>query len=93
MAEREKSERLGGAASLLGAGSARGNIPSFIVMDVMRAAQAQEAAGYSIIHMEVGQPGTPAPQAARLAASARARELDARLYHGAGRGGAACTHR
>ena len=68
MAEREKSERLGGAASLLGAGSARGNIPSFIVMDVMRAAQAQEAAGHSIIHMEVGQPGTPAPQAARLAA-------------------------
>lgn len=37
-------------------------------MDVMRAAQAQEAAGHSIIHMEVGQPGTPAPQAARLAA-------------------------
>ena len=37
-------------------------------MDVMRAAQAQEAAGRSIIHMEVGQPGTPAPKAARLAA-------------------------
>jgi aspartate/methionine/tyrosine aminotransferase len=37
-------------------------------MDVMRAAQAQEAAGRSVIHMEVGQPGTPAPKAARLAA-------------------------
>jgi len=68
MAEREKSDRLAGAASLLGNGSARGNIPSFIVMDVMRAAQAQETAGRSIIHMEVGQPGTPAPKAARLAA-------------------------
>ncbi len=68
MTEREKSERIAGAASLPGKGSARGNIPSFIVMDVMRAAQAQERAGRSIIHMEVGQPGTPAPKAARLAA-------------------------
>lgn len=68
MAERKKSDRLAGATSLIGAGSARGNIPSFIVMDVMRAAQAQETAGRSIIHMEVGQPGTPAPKAARLAA-------------------------
>jgi aspartate/methionine/tyrosine aminotransferase len=68
MAEREKSERVAGAASLLGEGSARGNIPSFIVMDVMRAAQVQETAGRSIIHMEVGQPGTPAPKTARLAA-------------------------
>jgi aspartate/methionine/tyrosine aminotransferase len=68
MAERKRPERLIRAASLLGEGSARGNIPSFIVMDVMRAAQAQEAGGRSIIHMEVGQPGTPAPKAARLAA-------------------------
>ncbi len=68
MAEREISDRIAGAASLLSEGSARGNIPSFIVMDVMRAAQAQETAGRSIIHMEVGQPGTPAPKGARLAA-------------------------
>jgi aspartate/methionine/tyrosine aminotransferase len=68
MAEPEKSKRVAGAVTLLGEGSARGNIPSFIVMDVMRAAQAQEAAGRSVIHMEVGQPGTPAPKAARLAA-------------------------
>ena len=53
---------------MLGEGSARGNIPSFIVMDVMRAARAQETAGRSIIHMEVGQPATPAPKAARVAA-------------------------
>jgi aspartate/methionine/tyrosine aminotransferase len=68
MAGRKGPERLSEAATLLGEGSARGNIPSFIVMDVMRAAQSQEASGRSIIHMEVGQPGTPAPKAARLAA-------------------------
>jgi aspartate/methionine/tyrosine aminotransferase len=49
-------------------GSARSAIDSFMVMDVMRAAAAQEAAGRSIIHMEVGQPATAAPQAARAAA-------------------------
>lgn len=42
----------------------RSDIASFIVMDVMRAAAALEAQGRSIIHMEVGQPGTPAPEAA-----------------------------
>lgn len=42
----------------------RGDIASFIVMDVMRAAAEHEARGRSIIHMEVGQPGTPAPGAA-----------------------------
>ena len=34
----------------------------------MRAALAAENAGRSIMHMEVGQPGTPAPRAAREAA-------------------------
>lgn len=33
-------------------------------MDVMRAASALEQTGRSIIHMEVGQPGTPAPKTA-----------------------------
>jgi aspartate/methionine/tyrosine aminotransferase len=32
-------------------------------MDMLRAANAAEAAGRSVIHLEVGQPGTPAPQA------------------------------
>lgn len=45
--------------------SRRGAVDPFIVMDVMEAARAAEAAGRSIIHMEVGQPGTPAPQGAR----------------------------
>ncbi|CAN1724334.1 Valine--pyruvate aminotransferase [Hyphomicrobium sp. 1Nfss2.1] len=48
--------------------SSRSAISSFIVMDVMRAALAAEQAGRSIVHMEVGQPGTPAPKAAREAA-------------------------
>ncbi|MGE0056021.1 MAG: pyridoxal phosphate-dependent aminotransferase [Hyphomicrobium sp.] len=33
-------------------------------MDIMRAAAERERTGASIIHMEVGQPGTPAPRAA-----------------------------
>jgi aspartate/methionine/tyrosine aminotransferase len=32
-------------------------------MDVMRAANEREAAGHRVIHLEVGQPGTPAPPA------------------------------
>ena len=84
MAEREAAERLTAAAAVIGeaasnAGSARSAIPSFIVMDVMRAALAAEVAGRSIMHMEVGQPGTPAPQAARQAA-ARALEAETLGY-------------
>ncbi|MGJ8588691.1 MAG: pyridoxal phosphate-dependent aminotransferase [Yoonia sp.] len=45
--------------------SDRGNVDPFIVMDVMEAARQAEAAGRHIIHMEVGQPGTGAPQAAK----------------------------
>ncbi len=40
----------------------RGMVPPFIVMDVMRAANAREAAGEDVLHLEVGQPGTGAPQ-------------------------------
>ena len=53
--------------------SSRGEVDPFIVMDVMEAARAAEEAGRSVVHMEVGQPGTPAPRAAR-AALARAME-------------------
>lgn len=48
--------------------SRRGDVDPFIVMDVMRAANARDAAGHHVIHMEVGQPGTPAPRAVRDAA-------------------------
>jgi aspartate/methionine/tyrosine aminotransferase len=47
--------------------SLRSAVPPFIVMDVMLAAAAREAQGHKVIHMEVGQPGTPAPRAAREA--------------------------
>ncbi|MEP4914226.1 MAG: aminotransferase class I/II-fold pyridoxal phosphate-dependent enzyme, partial [Alphaproteobacteria bacterium] len=41
--------------------SNRGQVPPFIVMDVMRAAEERERAGEKILHLEVGQPGTSAP--------------------------------
>lgn len=50
--------------------STRSDVDPFIVMDVMEAARAAEAAGRHIIHMEVGQPGTGAPKAATRALSA-----------------------
>src|SRR5438270_7843680 len=40
----------------------RGFVPPFIARDVWRAANEREAAGHSVIHLEVGQPGTPAPE-------------------------------
>ena len=45
--------------------STRGDVDPFIVMDVMEAARKAEAEGRHIIHMEVGQPGTGAPEAAK----------------------------
>jgi aspartate/methionine/tyrosine aminotransferase len=51
-------------------GSRRGNVDPFIVMDVMERARAAEAAGRRVIHMEVGQPGTPAPAGAIAALQA-----------------------
>ena len=59
--------------------STRSGVDPFIVMDVMEAARRAEAAGRHIIHMEVGQPGTPAPEGAR-AALARAMGEDAMGY-------------
>ena len=50
--------------------SVRGQVDPFIVMDVMEQARLAEAAGRRIIHMEVGQPSTPAPAAARRALAA-----------------------
>ena len=56
-----------GATSLLRALPERSAIDPFIVMDVMRQAAAAEASGRDIVHMEVGQPATAAPRAAREA--------------------------
>lgn len=50
----------------------RADVAPFIVMDVMRAAAARDAAakgpGDRAVHLEVGQPGTPAPVLVREAA-------------------------
>ncbi len=59
--------------------SRRSAVDPFIVMDVMEAARRAEAAGRHVIHMEVGQPGTPAPAGAR-AALARSLDRDAMGY-------------
>ena len=45
--------------------SKRGNVDPFIVMDVMENARKAEERGEDIVHMEVGQPGTPAPMNAQ----------------------------
>ncbi len=59
--------------------SRRSDIDPFIVMDVMDNARRAEELGRHIIHMEVGQPGTPAPEGARRAL-AGAMERDAMGY-------------
>ena len=46
----------------------RGLVAPFIVMDVMRAAHERAAAGGEVLHLEVGQPSTPAPEGVRVAA-------------------------
>ena len=48
----------------------RGAVDPFIVMEVLRAANERMAAGEAVIHMEIGQPSTPAPLGVRRAAQA-----------------------
>jgi aspartate/methionine/tyrosine aminotransferase len=50
--------------------SRRGAISPFVVMDIMRAANERHQSGHDVIHMEVGQPGTPAPLVTREAIKA-----------------------
>ena len=54
--------------------SSRGAVPPFIVMDVLRAANERAATGEDVLHLELGQPGTPAPSGVIEAAK---RALDA----------------
>jgi aspartate/methionine/tyrosine aminotransferase len=42
--------------------SRRGLVPPFVAMDVLRAANERAAAGADVIHLEVGQPGSSAPE-------------------------------
>ncbi|MGA3306818.1 MAG: aminotransferase class I/II-fold pyridoxal phosphate-dependent enzyme, partial [Stellaceae bacterium] len=56
--------------------SQRGRIPPFIVMDVLRDANKRAAQGKDVLHLEVGQPSTGAPQGVIEAArAALAREV------------------
>jgi aspartate/methionine/tyrosine aminotransferase len=57
--------------------SLRSAVEPFIVMDVMRAAADREHAGERVVHMEVGQPGAPAPAA--VIAAAHEALVDGRL--------------
>ncbi|MEO6340134.1 MAG: aminotransferase class I/II-fold pyridoxal phosphate-dependent enzyme [Caulobacteraceae bacterium] len=49
--------------------SVRSAVAPFVVMDVMEAAAKLERAGRRVLHMEVGQPSTPAPRTAIEAAA------------------------
>ncbi|WP_257098870.1 pyridoxal phosphate-dependent aminotransferase [Pseudovibrio flavus] len=42
--------------------SRRSGVDAFLAMDVMSAANKLEAEGHQILHMELGQPGAPAPK-------------------------------
>ncbi|MEM7337700.1 MAG: aminotransferase class I/II-fold pyridoxal phosphate-dependent enzyme [Actinomycetota bacterium] len=68
--------------SAVGRLSNRSEIPPFYVMEVMRAAEAKAAAGVEVLHLEVGQPSTPAP-ATVLAAAHTALDADRLGYTGA----------
>src|ERR1700748_2008909 len=48
--------------------SGRSDVPPFMVMDVMAAAERIEKAGGHVIHMEVGQPAAPATATANASA-------------------------
>ena len=64
--------------------SNRGEIAPFFVMEVMRAAEERELAGGQVLHLEVGQPSTPAP-AGVIEAAHRALDEDSRVSTAAAR--------
>jgi len=53
--------------------SRRSDIAPFMAMDALRDARALERAGRRIVHMELGEPGAPAPRLVREAAEAALR--------------------
>lgn len=59
--------------------SARSAVAPFVVMDVMEAAARRERSGREVMHLEVGQPSTPAPRVV-LEAAARALRSDVLGY-------------
>jgi len=63
--------------------SSRSNVAPFYVMEVMRAAEMRMADGHEVLHLEVGQPSTPAP-AGVIEAAHRALDEDVLGYTTAG---------
>ena len=59
--------------------SKRSAMPPFMALDVMIEASEMQAAGHDVIHLEIGQPSTPAPRGVRMRAQA---ELDNISAHG-----------
>ena len=60
--------------------STRADIPPFYVMEVMRAAEEREQSGGDVLHLEVGQPSTGAPEGVIRAAERALRSGDALGY-------------
>ena len=71
--------------------SRRAAVAPFMAMDVLRQARRLEQAGRQIIHMELGEPGAPAPLVVREAAVAALR--DGRLGYGEAMGDAVLRER
>ncbi len=71
--------------------SRRSAVAPFMAMDALRDAKALERAGRRIIHMELGEPGAPAPVLVREAAAAALRE--GRLGYGEALGDQALRER
>ena len=71
--------------------SRRAAVAPFMAMDVLRQARRLEQAGRQIIHMELGEPGAPAPLLVREAAAAALR--DGRLGYGEAMGDAVLRER
>lgn len=59
-------------------------IKSFIVMDVLERAQAMEAAGEHIVHLEIGEPDFDTPEAVKNAAIDAIRRGETRYTHSLG---------
>ncbi len=71
--------------------SLRSQVPPFYVMEVMKAAARQEAEGGDVLHLEVGQPMTPAPS--RVLEAARQGLIEDRLGYTAATGMGALRER
>jgi aspartate/methionine/tyrosine aminotransferase len=71
--------------------SRRSAIAPFLAMDVLREAKALERQGRRIVHMELGEPGAPAPRLVREAAAAALR--DGAIGYGEALGDAALRER